>query len=332
MRCKYCKSEAEKHGFYKRFVKDGKGDREIREIQRYRCLNCERTFSILHKDLLPRHQYTKDYYAGILHARHNNHNTLRKTSIPGFIKVAKSTLHAVCKRFAGLIESFKPSRKPKPRTIFIDDKYVKPNNTAIFARDEKGRILHTDAFPSRWPNEEHVIEFLEGLRTKISVRKNLVFMTDMWTSYAPAICKVFPNARHAYCLLHIYRAINRAVKQTPKSYGNLTELKTKLYDVFDTRSGKGASRRLNKILRYQKWRYQGTKISGLLKRMSRERDKLFLCLNKDMPKTNNMSEQGIALLTPLIKVAKLMPNIDRLKETLKYFEFSRTYKNFSLLF
>ncbi len=195
----------------------------VRKAIRHKCLDCNRTFTISPTENVAYIRSDRELIAITLTELFDA-KSLRRIQRKGITKGASahsSTLLRWVKQVADTMPNWYEVYVPRTSgTIAIDEKWVKVLRTwyyiFIAVDTESLDILHIDIFPTR--DEASATTFLSAMKT-IGFDFDTI-ITDGCLCYNNSIPKVFPNAKHIRCILHMGRSMRNRLMKVFGSYKN----------------------------------------------------------------------------------------------------------------
>ncbi|MFQ6061108.1 MAG: DUF6431 domain-containing protein, partial [Thermoplasmata archaeon] len=316
--CNTCSSSLIiKWGRYRRKVRYFLSKAKRILVQRFRCLLCGRTFSILPSFLLKFRRFARKAFIDMMDAKlsfgsgnRNTGNWNRAFRVSHTTMLREIyTLGRKCRRALREMASYFSG------VMCIDDIWIRRRRRewiyalcAVDARTE--RVLWVDAYLSESKGDEVVDRLVEELSEIIPPQNLEFFITDDDKTLISARKKHYPDAKHQYCIFHIKRRIYHRLVP-PAKYLKLSQESIQLIDcimsIFDASTKEEAILLLSSL--YKKRMDHSTKVRGVLESLWKKREELFLYMEHDIPKTNNAAEHFFSSVFPIKRVCKSFRSI-----------------------
>lgn len=331
-----------KWGSYSREVVNINYERKNINVQRYKCKVCERTFSNLPKDVLPKKKYSKSAIIQMLEWKYLHGTGLRKTgkisdrktiyppsTIWKYLQWAgpksKEALEKLKIIFSGVISIDEIYYKCKGGTgvHIVVSAVCKDKNgeyTVIIGSEDFEIELSEEATKDKRKMKKEIREILPGHIEKVlqdvaeqyGVTSIKMVLSDDDPLYSTIVLKIFPFATHRICLWHILQNFLKALEKTHISSEIFQKAMSTINCLWHVNNQMEAMKIIDKVMSI----LNGTN-KKIIRRLANMRERIIE--NKigllDF-KTNNPSESTFARIKPLIKVIKSFQSSNGMKNYL----------------
>lgn len=205
-----------KHGKTERFARDlsafGKRVGITIKGHRYKCNNCDSTFSESYESIDERDKMTNRL------REHIKVESLKRpfANIADEFSIAPTTVKRIFNEF--LEEQEQNIKFKTPKVLGIDEVHLNKKMRAVFTDIEALRVL--DMLKDR--NKQTIINFLKKIPDKKTIE---IVTTDMWQPYRDAINEVLPHAKQIVDKFHVIQYGNKALEDTRKSFRGTLDVK-----------------------------------------------------------------------------------------------------------
>jgi len=332
MRCPYCKSLSTVKNGNRKLTPISFDRKTSREVQRYKCKLCQRTFTIRKEK---KRRYTESFKIEIARMHVEERMSFRVISKRVRerlgIKLSKTTacriVNEIAMRSKGDI-NIKQEYCPKWNGyLTVDDKYFSirgDKKMILTATDKTGDLLHTEVFIER--EQDRIDEFFRFIKERLNYPFKGI-TTDLDEMLEKSIKTVLgDHIPHQKCLKHAMDNIERIIglRQKRKAYKKAEALEYERYIIVKSEYKEALEiYDLTKMMLYTSDLRETKKIYTLLiKRYKKSYQNLFAFLKKnlpkllthqghrDIPKTNNIAENTNRQLTRRLKTIESFQSIE----------------------
>jgi putative transposase len=272
-----------------------KGDKEKATMYRYECPECGCTYSVCDKDVLL-YERTERSLVSLSMKNLMKSQSLQEIEfdIIGKFKVARTTILRWMKKAVDTMPEWTEVFQPRTSgTVAIDEKWVKLRKEwyyVFIAIDEACLdIIHIEVYAKR--NTVSARSFLAEIKAMGYPIE--VIITDGCPIYGKAIPKVYPEAKHIKCVLHMSRSRRNLLMKEFGSYNHpdYKELSPYISKIYAARTKKQFKQAWSKWLKIKK---KYPEINDFAQALEADKEAIKKrVLDKEHPRTSNSVERVI---------------------------------------